>query len=245
MLSENSKQALKEYQMSDYVYSGEYPKTPSVAGEYQFSNEWFTPNQPIWNMILPQISPKKFLEIGSWEGRSACWIINKFAKIHDIEVHCIDSWEGSNDDAHIDRAEVARQLKENEKRFYDNTALAVQSNPFKTDFHVHKGLSVFELSKLLVSDYDDYFDFIYVDAAHTASAALDDIVLSWKLLKHGGIMCVDDYIFAVQQRPRWDVPKTAIDAFVNIHVDDGHLLAAPNGQVFLQKVKREYTHLEK
>ncbi len=208
--------------------------------EFKFTNSWFSPLvQSCWNIIIPQVGPSKFLEIGSYEGQSITWLINKFAKMRDIEVHCIDTWAGCNDNAHMDL-----DFKEVENRFIHNTDAAIHSNPFKTDFHIHKGPSDIELAKLLLNDFDEYFDFIYVDAGHKASECLSDMVLAWKLLRPKGIMVIDDYIFAVRNRPRWDVPKTAVDAFTNIHVDQIELVNAPNQQVFIIKQEFKYDHKE-
>ena len=208
--------------------------------EYQFTNSWFSPLiQSVWNIVIPQIGPSKFLEMGSFEGRSTTWIINKFARIRDIEMHCIDTWEGCNDNIKLDI-----DFKSTEERFKHNIDIALKNNPFKIDFHVHKGLTDNELTKLFLGGFANYFDFIYVDAGHKASECLSDMVLSWKLLKEGGIMAIDDYIFAVENRPRWDVPKTAVDAFVNIHVDQVELINAPNQQVYIRKGQFKYEHKE-
>ena len=201
--------------------------------EYQFTNAWFSPLvQSVWNMIVPMDAPKRFLEIGSFEGRSTTWFINKFARQWDIEVHCIDSWAGCSDNALM---EVDFNASEN--RFKHNMELATKNNPFKTDLHVHKGTSESELIRLCANGYLNYFDVIYVDANHEAAECLSDAVLAWKLLKMHGLMIFDDYIFAVPNRPRWDVPKTAIDAFLNIHCNDAHLINAPNQQVYVKKIK--------
>jgi len=39
------------------------------------------------------------------------------------------------------------------------------------------------------------FDFIYIDGDHTAEGVLQDAVLAWRLLKAGGIMAFDDYLW--------------------------------------------------
>ena len=208
--------------------------------EYEFTNKWFSPLvEAVWNCVVPAHMPAKFLEIGSFEGRSACWIINKFAKVRDIEICCIDSWQGANDNAHM---EV--DFNATKARFDKNTGIALKSNPFKIDFKVHQGDSTTELMKLFLEGKENYFDFIYVDAGHKAEECLSDMVLSWKLLKKGGVMCIDDYIFALRHRPRWDVPKTAVDAFVNIHMDDCELIPAPNGQIFARKITIKYKYEE-
>jgi len=54
---------------------------------YEFTNDWFqTKAKPVWDEIMPQILPKRILEIGSYEGASACYLIDTVApKIPDGE----------------------------------------------------------------------------------------------------------------------------------------------------------------
>jgi predicted O-methyltransferase YrrM len=56
------------------------------------------------------------------------------------------------------------------------------------------------------------FDVIYIDGSHYAADVLSDAVLSFPLLKSGGIMIFDDY----QWRPyseEWKMPRAAINGF--------------------------------
>lgn len=43
--------------------------------EYQFTNEWFSPLAPIWEELFTWSAPSTALEVGSYEGRSACFMI--------------------------------------------------------------------------------------------------------------------------------------------------------------------------
>ena len=46
----------------------------------EFTNDWFgATGRYIWDKILPQLGPKRILEIGSYEGRSACFLIEKLS----------------------------------------------------------------------------------------------------------------------------------------------------------------------
>ena len=60
-----------------------------------FSTDWFTHNIPSLSYILNNFTPKRILEIGSFEGRSTHFFTEEMLKYHnEIEIHCIDSWEG-------------------------------------------------------------------------------------------------------------------------------------------------------
>ena len=47
---------------------------------YQFTNEWFAQNTLIWDKVVPRHKPQRILEVGSYEGRSACYFIERFGQ---------------------------------------------------------------------------------------------------------------------------------------------------------------------
>jgi hypothetical protein len=49
--------------------------TGAQTGEYEFTRDWFSQNVPVWRQIISRDKPTKILEIGSFEGRSTCRII--------------------------------------------------------------------------------------------------------------------------------------------------------------------------
>ena len=55
---------------------------------------------------------------------------------------------------------------------------------------MHCGESFFTLREI-----DAEFDFIYIDSDHSPTAVLADAVLAWPLLKVGGVMIFDDYLW--------------------------------------------------
>jgi hypothetical protein len=59
-------------------------------------------------------------------------------------------------------------------------------------------------------------DLVYVDGSHAAPDVLADAVLSWPLLKTGGIMIFDDYLWGQDPRPE-HCPRLAIDGFLSFH----------------------------
>ncbi len=57
-------------------------------------------------------------------------------------------------------------------------------------------------------------DFIYVDGSHTTRDVLSDAVLSFDLLKTGGMMAFDDYLWQGYPKQPLLNPKIGIDAFL-------------------------------
>jgi predicted O-methyltransferase YrrM len=198
------------------------------ASQYNFSKNWFEQNsRQNWDRIIPIINPKKILEIGSFEGAASCYLIDKLGKNNFLEVHCIDTWEES-DDIPKDQAELI------EKRFDYNIQLAVNKTQNKTKYFKYKSKSHLILSKMVSEEVGD-FDLIYVDASHYAVDVLTDAVLSFKLLKAGGILIFDDYLWAGDENIIY-YPKIAIDSFTNIFSKHIKLIPAPLNQIYAVKI---------
>lgn len=87
-------------------------------------------------------------------------------------------------------------------------------------------------------DMRESYDFIYIDGDHHAASVLEDAVLSFPLLKKGGIMIFDDYRWGEQLETtpeRLNIPKPAIDAFLDIYADKIKVLLK-DYQVIIEKI---------
>jgi predicted O-methyltransferase YrrM len=205
--------------------------------EFIFTNNWFDRVKKIWEQLIPQIKPTKILEIGSYEGASACYLIKKLAKDTNVEIHCIDTWEGGIE--HKKGGQWETDMNSVESRFNHNTRLAIDTSPNKVDLVVHKGFSDLCLSRLISDNKKNYFDFIYIDGSHEAPDVLCDAVLAFRLLKIGGIMAFDDYLWAENLPYGKDplrCPKPAIDAFINLNFRKLNILSAPLLQLYIKKL---------
>jgi predicted O-methyltransferase YrrM len=70
------------------------------------------------------------------------------------------------------------------------------------------------LAQLIVDQRQ--YDFIYVDGSHNADDALADAVMCFGLLRPGGVMLFDDYLWEDGVSAYLSRPKQSIDAFVNM-----------------------------
>jgi len=185
--------------------------------QYEFTNNWFgSPIKSNWDFLLPRLKPLKVLEIGSYEGASACHLIENLGHLPNFELHCIDTWEGGieNKLANID-------MKSVESRFFHNIQVALNKNNHPVRFFPHKGYSDVFLPQLIQELGKSYFDFIYIDGSHQAPDVLFDAVCSFKLLRVGGMIIFDDYFWSEALPGGKDpirCPKIAIDAFINIYI---------------------------
>jgi SAM-dependent methyltransferase len=206
----------------------------AADGGFRFTNDWFGTTRGIWESLLPQVAPRRILEVGCFEGRSTCFTIEHAAKLAPIEIHCVDPWL----DEPIYKSVGADDMGVVEARFRHNTAIAVARAPHKVDLVVHKAPSDATLSRMLAGGMRNGFDFIYIDGSHHAADVLCDAVLAFRLLRIGGTMAFDDYLWSEDLPDGRDLlrcPKPAIDAFVNLNVRKLQLLNAPLFQLYVTK----------
>ena len=181
-------------------------KEPVQEG-FNFNTNWHSLVQKNLDPIFEKFSIQKILEIGSFEGQSACYFSKKIRR---GEVHCLDTWKG-DDDLKMKNID----FKKVEKNFDQNIKLANKINP-SVNFFKYKNKSYKQLSEFISQGKENFFDLIYVDGAHDSQNVLFDAVSSFKLVKEGGVIIFDDYLWESKDKDIINSPKFAIDSFVNI-----------------------------
>lgn len=199
---------------------------------YSFTETWFQNTaKPNWDSLIPQLRPSKILEIGSYEGAATCYLIEKLGNINELDMYCIDTWEGS-----WEHKEIGTDMLSVEQRFDNNIAFARSKVLHEPTFTKLKGLSETRLMELFLKGHDNSFDFIYVDGSHATADVLSDGVLSFKLLKVGGVMVFDDYLWAAGMKNLDFFPKLAIDAFTTVYANKIAIISSLNTQVLVHKL---------
>ena len=208
--------------------------------DYEFTADWFTQYVNYWELIfealLPQ--PAKLLEIGSYEGRSAVWLIESFGRQNNIKLYCIDPWEDGEiepDPWEGGSVPDSSTMISAGQRFDRNIAKCRLKFP-NADITKIKKNAKFGLTNLLSEGHQSSFDFVYVDGSHKAPAVLTDLVLAFELCRVGGLIACDDYLWGYGQNPLL-TPKLAIDSFVNCFSSKvAPLPAVPITQIWLRKI---------
>lgn len=209
---------------------------------YEFTNDWFnqTASLPVWRQLISINKPTRILEIGSFEGRSTCWLIENCttSSQSDIEIFCVDSWEGGIE--HQKGAQKEAEMSDVEKRFDRNISIAKSQVNFSASIRKIKNYSQIALPLLMSEGKYGYFDLIYVDGSHQAPDVLTDAIMSFQLLRVGGVMIFDDYLWSMDKPGTQDVlnmPKPAIDAFLNIFQRKMSIYVGPPiNQIYARKV---------
>lgn len=162
---------------------------------YEFTADWHTARIPLWKELLKHLvgKPCRCLEIGSYEGRSAVWTVENLLSDPTATLQCVDTWK----------------WPEIERRFDANIVATGRSNQVKkTKAASHHALRWPPL---------DHYDFIYVDGAHEALNVIEDACLSFRLVKVGGVIIFDDYLWPDSEKKHKLLPKVAIDSFLEIY----------------------------
>jgi predicted O-methyltransferase YrrM len=198
--------------------------TKIVTSEYNyiFTVDWFSSNIPIWSHYLKELKDKPnlhFLEIGSFQGRSTVWLLENILTNNTSTITCIDTFEGS--------IEHAIDFKNDIKNLFD--IFSHNISKFKNKVNIIKNKSQVALKQI-----NEQYDFIYIDGDHKASSVIEDAILSFNLLKKGGIIIFDDYLWFGMKK-FIDNPKPAIDAFLEIYADKINVMYK-NYQVIIEKI---------
>ena len=168
-----------------------------------FTQDWFSHNIPVWQEIIPKMAKRdKFLEVGAFEGRATCWLMQN-ALSDTGTIRCVDTWQGSPEHTDIDMDQVYL-------RFLKNTARTKKPNQ---ELITGKTTSTAYLGKLLAAE--EKFDLIYIDGHHSAPYVMTDCSMAYWLLEPGGILIMDDYLWKIHELPASQRPKEALDAFLS------------------------------
>ncbi|KAG9014684.1 hypothetical protein FRB94_010531 [Tulasnella sp. JGI-2019a] len=185
--------------------------TTSVSDEkYHFTatQDWFSGNKPTWTSLFPLVtSPApRVLEIGSWEGRSAVFVLETLCA-QAGSIVCID---------HFDLMQTPLGRERYQKVSHN---LTVTGKPFR----ILDDFSVPALFLLLTEEMESStpgFDWIYIDGSHEADDTFLDGELAWRLARDGAILIFDDYRWDRELDTSRHHPKRGIDGFLALHAGE-------------------------
>ncbi len=163
-----------------------------------FTQDWFSSRIPVWEEVVKPVfkdKPVRALEIGSFEGRSAIWINDNLLSHPESSLLCVDIWENP-----VRKTTFLENTKDRPKIDHIQTpALEFLSNNF------------------------EHFDFVYIDADHTAKTVLLQSRLIWPFIAEGGVLAFDDYMYYCKGNN--SPPKEGIDTFLSIYNKELELLS--------------------
>lgn len=122
----------------------------------------------------------RFVEIGSWAGRTALTMANAHPR---FDVHCIDTWLGSKGDL---TSEWAKKI--GQRKMFETFCRNVGAELLMSRIFPHVGTS-----ELWASVWPWQADLVFIDGEHTYEGCREDIKLWTPHVRPGGILCGHDY----------------------------------------------------
>jgi predicted O-methyltransferase YrrM len=177
---------------------------PLPHAKYRFTFDWVAPHASAWESDLAHLKNKpnvRGLEIGCFEGQSACWWLDNILTDPTSRLTCVDPFAIPMDST------LLRYFE----RYFDHNVAASGAGERVTKL---VGSSQVVLRTLPPA----HFDFVYVDGSHRVGDVLQDAVLAWTVLRPGGTAMFDDYdlVDDVAEGLFARAPGRALDAFVSI-----------------------------
>jgi len=187
--------------------------------KYRICNLWEPIFFEVYKLDLNEMknTPIKYCEIGVFYAVNFITFEKTYGNHTDSELVAIDPW--------LNYSDYPEYKNKNMEDIYitamNNMKLNdVDMNKVKVirDYS-HKGISLFE---------DNYFDIIYIDGNHQTYAVIEDLVLSFRKLKSGGIIICDD--------THDSTIKNVVINFISFYSCKIKNSVEHNGQIFFQKI---------
>lgn len=190
-------------------------KIASPIRNYEFTRNWTKHAVQNWNHFLSHLSGTKltFMEIGVFEGRFACWLLDRVLTHPESRYIGIDDWSFSyHFYTQLNGAEFEARARHNLANHQDKSEIL--AGPSQTVLRQERW-------------NNQSIDVGYIDGNHQFGPCLEDSVLMWPLIKPGGLLIWDDY--TVHKAVRHSV-----DAFLRC-IEGTYTLLFSNRQIGISK----------
>ena len=168
----------------------------------KFTQDWFSNSVQNFYAVKNALGKvERILEIGCFEGRATCWMLANMLS-DDGVIQVIDTFGGGEEHSDLNLSSLRQTFDENVEEARKETQMV----------NVLATTSYDGLGRLITRGEHEYYDFIYVDGSHTTPDVLTDACMAFGLLRKGGIMLFDDYMWR-EMPDLLHRPKTAIDFF--------------------------------
>lgn len=184
---------------------------------------WFemTPAKQNFEIFLSGFKDEpdlQYLQLGAYTGDASLWLLENVLTSHTSHLTDVDTWQGSDEEEHY-KMDFTDVEKVYDLRLKDNSKVTKVKST---------SLNFLRTAPL------NFYDFIYVDADHTAIGVLLDAELSWDCLKSGGVLAFDDYEWSDGRGDNFR-PMPGINSFLDRHKGQW-LPVQKNWQLWIQKI---------
>jgi hypothetical protein len=187
--------------------------------QYAFTVNTFTDRIPTWKTHLNAFKGKpgiNYLEIGTFEGRSALWMLENIFTHPTSKLTIIDAFQEDS---------------------YETFVFNVNLSGEASRLTILKGFSTQKIRDVPFNS----IDIAYVDGSGKGIVMLSDLVNTWNLVKVGGVIICSRYAItprlrrALGLRPGDPGPHEAIDAFLKLYNPYINVILFQPNQVFIRK----------
>jgi len=189
-----------------------------IKRNLRINEDWFTNNIKSLDFFF-----KKFnyydkninaLEIGSYEGNSSVFFLKYFKN---LKLTCVDTFKGSLEQDNKDFNQIFENFNYNLRNYLNR-------------INVHKSPS----KKFFENINNQKFDLIYIDGSHYAKDVYEDAINSFKILKKGGFLIFDDFLWDFYSEIN-DNPIGGIKLFIKMFFFKIRIVSI-NYQIIIQKL---------
>lgn len=142
----------------------------------EFTTRWFKrADREIWLEHFGYLAdrPTRYLEIGVFEGRSACWVLDNLLLHRDSRAVCVDPWCVIEDPTDLPASVIEATARKNLSKYGSKVTIV------KTTSHCHMARNIV------------HYDLIYIDGSHRLADEWADTGLAWNALAEGGVLVWD------------------------------------------------------
>ncbi len=185
----------------------------SFNNKYSFKfNDWFSNNFNVWKKYLIHIPNFKYLEIGTFEGRSALFV----SEFNCEKIVCVDPYIEYNETEQYNfkMSDVFESVNKKFKQIINKDIELIRE---KSDYFFSKN--------------KDKFDVIYIDGYHKYDYVKRDFINSMNCLKKGGLLICDDFLWFKYDKLE-ENPVGAILECYDIYKEDLNILFIHNQIIF-------------
>jgi len=155
-----------------------------VEHYYESIHGWFNFDGLYTDMVNKFPSGSRFVEIGSWVGRSACYLgVEIVNSGKDIKLDCVDTWLGApelmQEDVIVNGTLYSDFIRNIEPLKHIITPIRLTSTQAS---HLYE---------------DESIDFAFIDADHTKEGFSADLECWYPKIKKGGVLAGHDWDYPV------------------------------------------------
>ena len=158
-----------------------------VSAPGRYTQEWFSFHEAHWRRHFGHLAGRPALqavEVGSYEGRSACWIVQHLLAGENSRLICVEPFQE-----------------------YEGQSGTSITTPGPPGAQTRSSSCAVVPQQVLPFLAEESFDFVYVDGSPMILDVLQDAAMCWRLVRPRGILVFDDYEHALFARSRHRAAK--------------------------------------